>query len=162
MQLSGIYHININCTNFERSLAFYKRLGFTEVVDFGNGGDLVLANASGLKLPSPARGRARLLQLRDDPRACPIDLIEWLEPKSEGRPYEWLNHTGVVRVCLSSKKFWQDYEELKAYGVTFYATPGVLTYPRGQSLAVCFEDPDGTVLQLLQFQKTAPVENAAG
>ncbi len=31
MHLTGIYHVNINCTNFERSLAFYKMLGFKEV-----------------------------------------------------------------------------------------------------------------------------------
>lgn len=162
MQLTGIYHININCTNFERSLAFYKMPGFKEVIDFGNGGDLVLPNGSGLKLPSPARGRAKLLQLGEDPRSCHIDLIEWLEPKTEGRPYERLNHAGVARVCFYTKNFWQDYEELKSKGIEFYSEPGIITYPGGQSLAVCFEDPDGTVLQLLQFQKTATSEKSAG
>ncbi len=37
MNITSIYHININCINFERSLAFYKMLGFKEVVDFGEG-----------------------------------------------------------------------------------------------------------------------------
>ena len=40
MNLKSIYHININCTNLERSLEFYKLLGFREVVDFGEGGDV--------------------------------------------------------------------------------------------------------------------------
>ena len=32
-----MYHININCTNFDRSLEFYKMLGFREVVDMSGG-----------------------------------------------------------------------------------------------------------------------------
>lgn len=155
MHLTGIYHININCTNFERSLTFYKMLGFKEVVDFGNGGDLVLKEGNGLKLPGAPRGQAKLLQLGDDPRSCHIDLIEWLEPRTEGKPYERLNHAGVARVCLYSKNFQRDVEELKSKGIKLYSEPMIIRYPGGQSLAVCFEDPDGTVLQLLQFQKVA-------
>src|SRR5262245_63892893 len=54
MNITSIYHININCTNFERSFAFYKMLGFKEVVDFGEGTGPQMA---GLKLPG-ARGRS--------------------------------------------------------------------------------------------------------
>ena len=59
MNITSIYHININCTNFARSLAFYNMLGFKEVVDFGEGTGPQMV---GLKLPG-ARGRGKLLQL---------------------------------------------------------------------------------------------------
>ena len=107
---------------------------------------------AGLKLPG-ARGRGKLLQLGDDPRSCHIDLIEWLDPKTEGRPYERLTNAGIARVCLYSKNIWKDYEELKNKGVEFYTEPVTIKYRGGQSLIVCFEDPDGTVLELTQFQK---------
>ena len=149
MNITSIYHININCTNFERSLAFYKMLGFKEVVDFGEGTG---PQMDGLKIPG-ARGRAKLLQLGDDPRSCHIDLIEWTDPKTEGRPYERLTHTGIARVCLYSKDIWKDYEELKSKGVEFYTEPTTIKYRGGQSLIVCFEDPDGTVVELTQFQR---------
>jgi catechol 2,3-dioxygenase-like lactoylglutathione lyase family enzyme len=58
MDITSIYHININCMNFERSLAFYKMLGFKEVVDFGEGTG---PQIRGLRIPG-ARGRAKLLR----------------------------------------------------------------------------------------------------
>ncbi len=151
MDITSIYHININCTNFERSLAFYTSLGFKEVIDFGAGSG---PQMEGLKLPG-ARGRGMLLRLGNDPRSCHIDLIEWLDPKTEGNPYERLNHTGIARVCLYSKNIWKDYDELKHKGVRFYSEPKLVKYRGGQSLIVCFEDPDGTVVELTQFQRTA-------
>jgi len=57
-----IYHVNINCTNLERSLAFYQMLGFREVVDIPAG------HIPGLGL-DPAVCRAKLLRLGDDPRS---------------------------------------------------------------------------------------------
>jgi glyoxylase I family protein len=149
VNLSAIYHININCTNFERSLAFYQMLGFKVVVDFGQGPG---PQMKGLKMPD-ASGRGVLLQLGDDPHSCHIDLIEWLDPKTEGRPYERLNHTGIARACFYSKNIMKDYEDLKAQGIEFYSEPQIIRYKGGRSLIVCFEDPDGTVLEMVQFQK---------
>lgn len=34
MAINGIYHVNINCRDLERSRAFYKSLGFTGLVEF--------------------------------------------------------------------------------------------------------------------------------
>jgi hypothetical protein len=107
----------------------------------------------GLKL-SGARGRGKLLRLGDDPRSCHIDLIEWLDPKTEGMPYERLTYAGIARVCLYSKNIWKDYEDLKSKGIEFYSEPLIIEYRGGKSLIVCFEDPDGTVLELTQFQRT--------
>ncbi len=35
--IESIFHININCTNFERSLEFYEKLGFKIIRDLGEG-----------------------------------------------------------------------------------------------------------------------------
>src|SRR5882724_2830282 len=72
-----IYHVNINCTNLERSLAFYQMLGFREVIDIPAG------RIAGLGL-EPAIARAKLLRLGDDPRSTLIDLIEWQTPNPHG------------------------------------------------------------------------------
>jgi len=29
-----IFHVNVNCSDFDRSLAFYKTIGFREYLDF--------------------------------------------------------------------------------------------------------------------------------
>ena len=47
--VKGIYHINVNVTDFERSLAFYQLLDFKIVRDLGEVGNTYLER--GLKIP---------------------------------------------------------------------------------------------------------------
>ena len=154
MNLQSIYHININCTNFDRSYEFYKRLGFRAIVGPGRGADKVISEQV-LHLGGKTRSYGVIMQLGDDPHCSHVDLIEWQEPRTEGRPYERLDHVGIARACFYSKNIWQDYATLKAEGVNFYSEPQIATYKTGQSAVVCFEDPDGTVLEMVQFQRTA-------
>jgi glyoxylase I family protein len=160
MNLQSIYHININCTDFDRSYEFYKRLGFRAIVGPAKGGGGVIGGQV-LRLGGKTRSQGVIMQLGDDPHCSHVDLIEWQEPKTEGRPYERLDHVGIARACFYSKNIWQDYATLRAAGVNFYSEPEIATYKTGQSAVVCFEDPDGTVLELVQFQKTATRPSSA-
>jgi glyoxylase I family protein len=145
--VESIFHININVTNFERSLEFYKMLGFKVALDLKEGGNPQFER--GLKIPN-AKGRAALLILGDNLRATRIDLIEWKTPKTEGRPYPHLYHAGACRIALRTRDLEKDYEELKAKGVEFFSEPQMIDTARGKEGFVCFTDPDGTVLELIQ------------
>jgi catechol 2,3-dioxygenase-like lactoylglutathione lyase family enzyme len=150
--VKGIYHININVTNFERSLEFYKMLGFRVVRDLGEGGNKYFER--GLKIPHPI-GRAALLMLGDEGRATRIDLIEWKSPKTEGKPYPHLYHTGICRIALVTDNLQEVCDQVQAAGtegVEFFSEPQVITDRKGQTSSfVCFTDPDGTVIELIQF-----------
>ena len=147
--IQGIFHININVTDFERSLEFYQMLGFKVVADLGEGGSQAL-NA-GLRIPD-GRGRAALLMLGEDPHATRIDLIEWKNPKTAGQAYPHLYHVGMARLALKTKNLPQVYEDLKARGVEFFSEPQELNFPnQGRASFVCFTDPDGTILELIDF-----------
>jgi glyoxylase I family protein len=147
--VKGIYHININVTNFERSLEFYKRLGFKVVRDLGEGGNKYFER--GLKIPHPI-GRAALLQVGDERRATRIDLIEWKSPPTEGKPYPHLYHAGMCRLALAVDNLQEMYEDLKNTGVEFFSEPQVITDRKGRTSSfICFYDPDGTVVELIQF-----------
>ena len=98
--IKSIFHININVKNFERSLEFYKMVGFKVILDIGEGPNK--GNDVGLNIPN-SRARAALLGLSDDPRATRIDLIEWKEPQSEGAPYPHLYHAGAARNLIATK-----------------------------------------------------------
>jgi catechol 2,3-dioxygenase-like lactoylglutathione lyase family enzyme len=63
--IKSVFHVNLNVKNFDRSLAFYKMLGFKVVLDIGEGPNR--ANDVGLNIPD-SRARAALLALSDDPR----------------------------------------------------------------------------------------------
>jgi catechol 2,3-dioxygenase-like lactoylglutathione lyase family enzyme len=145
--VDSIQGISVNCTNLERSLEFYKAIGFKEVADIGESGGGGLEK--GLRIPNP-RARGRLLKLGDDPGAINLDLIEWLSPRTEGRAYPRLNHAGIARIAVHTANLQRSYEELKARGIEFYSEPQVLQFRDRSSLFVCFEDPDGTVLELIE------------
>jgi catechol 2,3-dioxygenase-like lactoylglutathione lyase family enzyme len=146
--IKSIFHININVKDFDRSLEFYKNLGFKVVLNIGEGPNA--ANDKGLGIPDSV-GRAALLSLGDDPRATRIDLIEWKKPKTEGAPYPHLYHTGAARIALFTKGLDEEYQRLKAQGVEFVSEPVVMRFRNGAgSKFCCFKDPDGTFLELIE------------
>lgn len=151
MQVAGLYHVNVNCSDFDRSLAFYEALGFRRAYALGD----VAGEALGrlLDLPEP-RGRAALLRLGDDPRACHLDLIEWTSPRSDEPPYAALNHLGAARICLHSKDVRADHRALVERGVDVLSEPVALEFANGsRAVAFCFRDPDGTILELIGFDR---------
>jgi len=150
--VKGIYHINVNVTDFERSLAFYQLLGFKIVRDLGEVGNKYLER--GLKIPQ-LRGRAVLMQVGDDRRSTRLDLIEWKTPKTEGRAYPHLYHAGMARIALVTDALQAVCDKVKAAniaGVEFFSDPQLIPNGSGGKDAfVCFTDPDGTVIELIQF-----------
>jgi catechol 2,3-dioxygenase-like lactoylglutathione lyase family enzyme len=141
--------VGVNCTNLERSLDFYKAIGFKEVWDSGESGGANLEK--GLRIPSP-RSRGKLLRLGEDSTAVNLELIEWLSPRTEGRAYPRLNHSGIARIVLRTSNLQKTYEELKARGIEFYSEPQISQFHGVSCLFACFEDPDGTVLQLIELR----------
>jgi catechol 2,3-dioxygenase-like lactoylglutathione lyase family enzyme len=75
-----IFHVNVNCSDFERSLAFYKTIGFKDYLDFAAVDDGRTFGDIGLgplfRLPARIHGRATFLVLGDDPWSTRLDLIE--------------------------------------------------------------------------------------
>ena len=122
MQALQIFHINVNCSNLERSLAFYGRIGFQQVIDFNQpNGTQVLGEPQlgpALGLPSGSVARARMLTLGDDPRSARLDLIEWQDTNQGSTPYSTLTHLGIGRICLRVKNIVEAYKEMVAAGAT--------------------------------------------
>jgi catechol 2,3-dioxygenase-like lactoylglutathione lyase family enzyme len=146
--IKGVFHININVTDFERSLAFYQMLGFKVVLNIGEWPNK--ANDVGLNIPNSI-GRAALLALSDDPRATRIDLIEWKQPKTEGKPYPHLYHTGAARIALFTKNLDEEYARLTGKGVEMVSEPVTIKFGnKAGAKFFCFKDPDGTFLELIE------------
>ena len=145
--IESIFHINVNVTDFERSLEFYKLFGFKVVNDLGEVGSKSLSE--GLRMPE-GRGRAVLMILGDNLRSTRLDMIEWKNPKTEGQaPKLW--HAGMCRIALRTRTLLKDYEDLKAKGVEFWTEPKMMGVRDGrQEGFVCCSDPDGTVIELIQ------------
>lgn len=150
MHLQGFVHVNVNCSDFERSRAFYERLGFRVLTEVPETGAPGVPEAVGLP---GYRVRGALMAL-DGVRGAPlIDLLEWRTPRDEAPPYAKLNHLGIARIALRTGDLDADVAELKRAGVELLSEPATVPASGGMvgSRFVCFLDPDGTVLELVEL-----------
>ena len=148
----GWGHININVSNLDRSVAFYRQLGFEPFLpgipylnlEQRDAAAMDAASADALGLPQAVRGRACIMQLDDGfPK---IDLTELAEVEQR-QPLQ-NKDLGVVRLCLVSADLAADYRHLTAAGVPFLSPPRTC-HQRLAEVATCV-DPDGTLIELLQ------------
>jgi glyoxylase I family protein len=147
--IESIFHININCTNFEHSIEFYKTLGFKVIRDLGEG--TMKKIMPGLRMPPETVLRAVLMILGDNPRSTRIDLIQWKGPDTEGQAHQQLWHAGMCRIALRTRTLMKDYEDLKAKGIEFWTEPIMVKLKNNKEEGfVCCTDPDGTVIELIQ------------
>ncbi len=148
MNISGLVHVNVNCSDFDRSLAFYEILGFRRMVDVPPTNTAEVAAAVGMP---PYRVKGALLVLSDASTPFVIDLLEWQEPTDAAAPYPHLYHLGIARIALATPDLDADMAELKSHGVEFLSEPATVSLDgRSSTKFVCFKDPDGTILELVQ------------
>jgi catechol 2,3-dioxygenase-like lactoylglutathione lyase family enzyme len=130
----------------ERSIRFYQDLGFNKVDDFTmdnpNVGEVLGVKAQKL--------RGVFMRLGNDSNAPVLDLVQFIDPPTQGQPYPTLNNVGICRIAFTVDDIDKTYEELKAKKVEFVAPLKKLDGPGGRKIGVvCFKDPDGTVLELM-------------
>ncbi len=140
--LLNLVHVNINVSDLDRAIAFYERIGFHVMHRLeGEGSDTM----------GPATSRGAVMSLSDDPRAsCKIELLKWTpsenEPPRERSPYQ----VGVSRIAIRTKNLLETVEELRSRGVEFLSEPHEIDVV-GAKRYVLFRDPDGTLLELIEF-----------
>ena len=150
-----IFHVNVNCSDFDRSLAFYKTIGFKEYLDFNTAdegrtfGDIGLGPL--FRLPARINGRATFLVLGEDPWSTRLDLIEWNDPVSKPAGPRDLTHLGIARICLKVRDAHALHDALKAGGYDVYSEPGLIEMGGSQQYVFCCADPDGVVIEFMQF-----------
>lgn len=147
MHLTGMVHVNVNCSDFDHSLEFYRLLGFELVAMVPETNTDEVAAAVGMP---PYRVRGGILRLPGE--STLIDLLQWVEPTDPTPPYPHLYHLGLARIALRTTDLDADVEELARHGVTPLSEPATVPW-EGQptSRIVCFKDPDGTILELAEI-----------
>jgi glyoxylase I family protein len=151
------FHINVNCTDFDRSIAFYQAVGFEIVLDFDNQpgprrtfGEIGLAPI--LRLPETADARACLMALQpDDFSATRLDLLEWKSPVEPAERRRNLAQPGVARICLKTFDADAVHDRLAALGHEPYTRPIRIQMGPSDIKVFCCEDPDGVVIEFMEF-----------
>lgn len=152
-----IFHVNLNCSDLERSQAFYALIGFQVVNDFSTEAQSFaeIGLPPILRLPEDCDARAVLMALSDDPRATRLDLIEWKRPESERIPKGDLARIGFGRLCLKVRNCRDLHGKLTAAGHAPYSDPLEITMGGTRQLVFCVDDPDGNVVEFMQFLRSA-------
>jgi catechol 2,3-dioxygenase-like lactoylglutathione lyase family enzyme len=144
--LTRLFHVNICVRDMERSIRFYQQLGFNKVNDFTME-DPSVGEALGLQA---RKIRGVFMRLGNDPNAPVLDLVQFIDPPTQGQPYPTLNNVGICRIAFAVDDIDKTYEDLKKMDVQFVAPLKKVDGPGGAKIGVvCFKDPDGTVLELL-------------
>lgn len=151
IRVKRVSHVNVNCSNLDRSLAFYRDV-------LGIGLEPLFHTAPppqplpGLGLGAEAQWDAHILYDRRGFPAPAIDLLEWKSPRPAGVPYPNANHVGMFRVAFLVRDLDALYRRLIDRGVSCYAPPAevdVGTDPPLRVRVFCCHDPDGTTLEFI-------------
>lgn len=145
-------HININCSDLDRSSDWYRRvLGVTPIAGRA---EPPPASGAGFGFSGDCDYRADFLAVGGRADALILDLLEWKTPKPVGRPLEQANHLGLFRMAFMVDDARASCAELDRLGVA-HSGPCLLEMGpdvpiEGGLYAVFFRDPDGTCLELIQ------------
>ncbi|MFE7422456.1 VOC family protein [Rhodococcus sp. NPDC057529] len=149
LTLNKFFHVNINVTDLDRSVDFYKKLGFVETARFVMDGHLGESTAEAFGVPFN-RHRAAFLKLQDSESNMVLDLCEYEQPPTSGQPYQSLINVGMVRLAFHVPNIEEVYQELLDMGVEMLGPLRFTTPPGGtRSGVLAFKDPDGVILEVL-------------
>ncbi len=147
MNVTGMVHVNVNCSDFDASLAFYRRLGFELLAMVPETNTAEVAAAVGME---PYRVRGGILRLPGE--STLIDLLQWVNPSDDEAPYPHLYHLGLARIALRTEDFDADLAELAEHGIMPIGEPAEVVWAGQPTTRIaCFHDPDGTVLELVDL-----------
>ena len=150
-----LFHVNINCSDLKRSAEFYGNiLGLDMCLQTGFYDSPELGAL--LDLGAQASAELCMFATKQGVEGTVIDLVEWKKPRFTGKPYDKLNHLGIPRMAFLVDDVDGMYEELLLKNVKFISDPVTIQFdpPVGKIRAVCFYDPDSTVLEFLELNYT--------
>ena len=137
LPLLSTVHVNANCSDLARSLAFYRDLiGLTALSHT----QPVPQDGRGFWLPGRVRWDAHLLHDERGQAGPALDLLEWQEPRPIGRPARTANQLGLYRLCIAHPDLGALHARLSAAGVRT-ATEPVTERCRPETVRPSFPEP---------------------
>jgi len=156
--VARVSHIQINCADLRKSVAFYRLLGFEVDRIITDPGDPPpdLGNLDTVPLRRGAWGASYTvgLGLGDDPRAMTkLELIQWETPRKMPPTEHPADVLGVVRVAFTVRGLDAIVARLRAHGCE---PEEVQTFEISSTLSSKYahlHDPDGSWLTLTEWIK---------
>ena len=153
MAISEVYHVAINVSDLERSIAFYRdALGFRKALDIHIDEPVI---ARRLRLPLKGFNIRSIMMVQGGSTVGEIELMQ-VEPLRETpTPPKRPDDLGIWIISFEVKgeRLEDVVERLRAMGVKFFSDDVGASDLKGYApmKAVIFEDPDGNLLELVQL-----------
>ena len=146
-RLLNIVHVNVNVTDAERSVEFYRSFGFEVMHVFSDRSEDV--GREGVSFTPRTRGA--VMSLGNDPRAsCKIELLQSLDPPATAKVPQQAGQAGVGRIAIRTKNLLAYVDRLERDGITPLLQPQEIDIVGAQRYAL-YRDPDGVLLELIEF-----------
>lgn len=139
MESSGLHHTGLTVGELERSIAFYRLLGFEVALRIDEAGEEV---ERGTGVPG-----ARLTVAMMERPGARLELIEYVEPGNGAAPHP-NNGIGAAHICMEVEDIDRAMADLQGSGVEFLSEP--IYHESGIRWVYC-RDPDGITVELLQI-----------
>ena len=149
MHMRAMPYVALNVSDLDRSLAYYRRLGYTEVRPLAATGTLAEARAYGLDAPFVLRGADIAIPRGDRYR---LRLVQWLAPYDDDPPYPPpINHIGIHRIALAVDDLDMAVAMLQEEGAEFLSEIAPWCSGTGDDATgiINLVDPDGIYLELV-------------
>ena len=143
-----LFHIAINSRALDRSVAFYEKLGFTQLQD------RPVAHEKLKEAFAVPCDECRFVHLRlgDSDQATLLDIVEWGPPGlADGNPTPPQNAHGLTRFAVLTESTDRVAEALKEDGARFITEPTTVMTPEGGWRVCLVTDPDGVVVQITEL-----------
>jgi len=149
-------HININCTDIERSIAFYEKFGFEVIhviAEDTKGLDPTVDLMAGAAGYRGSHCRGVIMSLGDHPHCwTKLELLQYTQPPTEPEPTRTAFQVGYCRMAIRCRDIHAEVERLKSEGVEFESE--VESSKNVGALSYAFaRDPDGTLVELLELHR---------
>jgi glyoxylase I family protein len=141
-----IYHVNINCSDLERSLAFY-----CDGIGLHKGARTTPESPQ----PGGAFGLAEvqwdawILYGDQGTKGVVLDLLEWQVPRPQGQPRGRATDVGFNRLCIRVPDLAATHARLVAMGADCWTAPMTIGLDPPTTMFIV-SDPDGTQIELLE------------
>lgn len=148
--IGSIAHVGITVRDMEQSILFYRDVLELELV-----GDMRMGGIETEVLTKIKDAQLRVVYFnsKNDLKAPPIELIEFIKNPDSKLPYKKLTNNGISEVCFQVDDIDKVYKKLCLKGVEFLSEPQLFDLTDqgyGKSKVVYFKDVDGIVLELIQ------------
>ena len=145
-----IIHIGITVSDIERSTAFYR-----DVLGLEFMGSITMEGDETDRLFQLKNSVAKIVYLNGSKGslAPPIELIQFVSEDCEINTPN-LRRTSISEICFRVDNIDKVYRDLKDKGVEFLSEPQLFDFRKdgfSKSKAVYFKDPDGVILELMEY-----------